>query len=486
MFKKTLTTVFVSMLCAANVQAATPTYFIMGYYSNWNIYSNDAATRAIPEPAYGIPGSYASDGSVVTNQDMIDKLAVINALTYDFFQVQTTGPHIGALYFSDPNADLRMGDTQRNPITNQFCASSTTAYICNYAQEAATWGRGNFEAFSKLQNGAANLRKLISVGGYGHDISFETTFASDAAINEFVTSAAAIVSAYKIQGIDLDYENTDTSAARSYAPRYVQLVKALRTALGGNALITVTILANPDWIASFGAENWKQLVGQANYINLMTYDFHGSWDYGDPAGTGYLSNIYLDPNDTHAQKFSVEAAVQALQQQGIPNNMIVIGVPAYGRALEGVPNVNHGLYQPFAQIAKGDLDPANCVQQLPLQANACSGAFQYNYIVNKMLNPGVTFTDYTNYAGPTNAPNAVWAYNPNAWSDASTGGKTAAGTFISYDNLLVAQTKANYVKDNGLGGVIMWELRGDVSPTTKDKNGQSPSLLAKIYSIIGQ
>ena len=208
----------------------------------------------------------------------------------------------------------------------------------------------------------------------------------------------------------------------------------------------------------------------------MTYDFHGAFDY--PQGTGFLANLYVDPNDTHTNKFSVVNAVTALLDNGIPSDKIVVGIPVYGRALEGVPNVNYGLYQSFNKIPKGDLDPKDCSQTIPLAANGCSGSYQYKYIIGNMLNPGVAFTDYN--VKTQGVISGVWAYDPNVWAD--TVGNQLDKTFISYDNVDSVKAKATYVKDNNLGGMMLWELRGDIAPSDPSQ----ASLLAAIRGVLSE
>ena len=237
----------------------------------------------------------------------------------------------------------------------------------------------------------------------------------------------------------------------------------------------MAIMSGPDWINSFGTANWQKVAANVNYIDLMTYDFHGAFD--NPKITGLLANLYPDKD---AQQFSVDVAVNTLIGQGVPSGKVVIGVPAYGRALTGVNEANHGLYQSYANglIPRGDLDAPACTQTV--YGGTCSGSFQYKYIIGKMLGGPAGFTDYTNDAGTSaQTPSGVWAYRSGNWTD--TVGNTLNNTFISYDNILTVAAKAQYVKENNLGGIMMWELRGDISP----KDPSNASLLGAITHVLG-
>lgn len=417
---------------------------IMSYWTDWSVYTGDANSHAIPETAYPIPGSLNSNGNVVSNQDLTDKLQGINVLAYSFVEAEpksytyydangnkhvmdnSNGP-IGTLYFADPWADL-------NPTDSAFCANND---ICMFTARARgnndfqnNAKMGNFEAFANLSRGANSplgpLKKVISVGGYGHNDSFEDVLGNPAYINNFATSAQQILDHYHLDGIDLDYENPQMTHQQSR--EFLQLVQTLRATLGNNKLITVTTLSDPNYLdgsrqGQYGyapAKNGEpsvlaQLAQVANKINLMTYDFHGAYDY-DPKGTGltgFLTNLFK-PNDIlppgYDPQFSVDGSVQTALTLGVPANKIVVGIPAYGRSLANVDDHNGGLFQPITQstiIPAGDLDAKGCSEAVPLQGASCSGAFQYKYIVNEMLNNGFTEQNRTDdQAGVSNGTTA--------------------------------------------------------------------------------
>ena len=68
-----------------------------------------------------------------------------------------------------------------------------------------------------------------------------------------------------------------------------------------------------------------------------------------------------------------------------------------------------------------------------------------------------------------------WMYGSAVYA----AGKTA-GAFISYDNEISASIKANYVKNAGLGGMMMWEIDGDIAPTAN--NFKTKSLVYSMYN----
>jgi len=74
---------------------------------------------------------------------------------------------------------------------------------------------------------------------------FQDTFTDPAYIINCVTSARQIIDAYKLDGIDLIYENPAVTHIQS--SQYLMLVKELRKQLPGK-FISVTILADPGYL----------------------------------------------------------------------------------------------------------------------------------------------------------------------------------------------------------------------------------------------
>jgi chitinase len=83
-----------------------------------------------------------------------------------------------------------------------------------------------------------------------------------------------------------------------------------------------------------------------DHINVMTYDFHGSWD----TITGFLAPTFIasdDPNQTaYGANLAVDNALRLLVAEGVPEGKMVVGIPFYGIGWGGVSSTNNGLYQP--------------------------------------------------------------------------------------------------------------------------------------------
>lgn len=404
---------------------------VMGYWGNWNVYSM-SPNHAIPELPYGVPGSRDINGNTVINQDFSDKLAGMNAIVYTYLEAQTqtytyhdikkdevitvnnkTPEMIGTLYFSDPWSDLATSGV--SATQDAFCRKNSP--ICEFSLMNRTVPielkdgakMGNFNAFANLQHTDKEsllgpLLKVVSVGGYGHDASFEDAFNHPNGIDNFVNSAKVLINTYKLDGIELAYENPQMTTAQ--AIHFVNLVKQLRDALP-DKIINVTTLADPSYlngtregVYGFSQQTLGELAKYATKINLATYDFNGA--FGQPPEhvsiTGFLTNLTIPTNTPPTYRFSTENSVKAALEAGVSPSQLIVGIPAYGRALAGISSENGGLFNPIPNtttIPRGDLDTARCRTKInPFKASNCSGAFQYKFILSKMLGQGLIETDF--------------------------------------------------------------------------------------------
>ena len=362
---------------------------------------------------------YLPAGQQITNTELTAKLDKLNILIYGLVQ------------------------TQQNTIANN---------------------KNNFATFAKLNNTAKNLKKILAVGGAGHDNTFNSIFydTTGKASTNFTDSAKTIIDQYNLDGISLNYVPSIHDFNADEASKYTKLIQALRAKLGPDKTITVVISADPRWINNISLADWNTIQKNVNYIIIRSFDFHGAFDY--PSQTGFLTSLYADPSSTYGNnELSIDATIKTLtnnKQLNIPSDKIIIGVPAFGRAVKNVADVNAGLYQNFdLPIPKGNLDQSNCNPNQPLAPNACTGSYTYSYIINNMLPKG--FQEHERFSGTT--VSAVWAYNPD-------------NTFISYANVNLVKAETKYANTNNLGGMMLWPITGD-SPVSS-----SASLLSTIYS----
>ncbi len=381
---------------------------------------------------YPVPGSQTEDGQRVINQDMKAKVDYLNILAYAFLHVNKKG----VVHFNDSYIDLSSND-------NAFCQNHKE--ICYDINNHYRPKMGNFTAFSKLQNKAGNLNKIISISGGGDKDSFANALKH---IPAFVDSIATIIDHYHLKGVDLDFEPD------SYTPEqtadYAKLIAGLRKKLGPNALIIVTVA--PD--QNITRQGWTKIANNASFISDMCYDFHAPFYL--PHYTGYSSNLYSDSNEpmmNHYYHISCDQSIKYLSFLGVPNEKILLGYPSNAIAYGGVTKLKHGLFQSFDPNKTPEFDPGIKMR----------GRTQYQTVL-KLLKSG--FREYASYNN--GHISGVFAYNSNTQQ------------FLSYDNVELIKEKTAYVKKYHLGGLMTWVINDDAPATSK------ASLLKAVFQSLAK
>ncbi|WP_273429819.1 glycosyl hydrolase family 18 protein [Chitinibacter tainanensis] len=346
---------------------------------------------------------------------------------------------------------------------------------------AITWETplaGNFHELKDLKAKFPNLKVFISLGGWTWSKWFSAAAKTDALRKQLVASCLDIyikgnLPSYSgrggsgslagvFDGIDVDWEfpgvvgqpyNTVSAEDKQNFTLLMAEFRAQLNALSaanGNKkyYLTAAMSAGKDKIEMTEPAKYSQYL---DWINLMTYDFHGGWEYtsttymdsayenhANPnAKTDFHSNLYADPKSPNyldpvtgqrgvASYYTIDDAVTNLTAAGFPANKIVLGVPFYGRGWTGVPNVNNGLYQTATQPARGTWEGG--IEDFKVLKNAAGTI--YTHDVTKQS----------------------WKFD--------------GSTFWSYDTPEVIQTKINYSKAKGLAGMFSWSLDGDDSGAT--------------------
>lgn len=164
-----------------------------------------------------------------------------------------------------------------------------------------------------------------------------------------------------------------------------------------------------------------------DWINMMTYDFHGGWAATGP--TNFHSHLFADTADPSVgmeREYVADKAIQYMVAKGVPRNKLTLGIGFYGRGWTGVPPGpgNNGLYQSATGAAPGTYE---------------AGVEDYKVLATKV---GVRF-----YHPVTKQLYLYTGVNGQWWS---------------YDDATSIATKVQYVKDQNLRGAFSWSLDGDM------------------------
>jgi chitinase len=289
----------------------------------------------------------------------------------------------------------------------------------------------HFEGLRELKKKHPHLRTLVSVGGWADSGPFSEAALTDASRAKFARSVVAFMAGHGFDGVDIDWEfpgggGLDKTKARPEdTQNFTALLAELRRQLdeqgkadGKRYLLTIA--------APAGGHHQKmeleRIHRHLDFINLMTYDFAGTWG----PRTAFNAPLYPDPAQKDSR--SADASVKAYLDRGVPKERLCLGVPFYGKAFGGVKDVDHGLYQPH--------------MGRPPRVAGSGNDWSYRSIAANHIGKGTTRFWHEQAKVP-------WLFNP------------ATGVWVTYDDPESLKHKAAYVRQKGLGGVMIWELSQD-------------------------
>lgn len=261
------------------------------------------------------------------------------------------------------------------------------------------------------------LKILVSLGGWGGCETCSEVFSSQEGRQEFSESVKEILLEHEADGIDLDWEYPAIEGypGHPFKPEdrvnFSYLVEELRRNLGQDYIISFAAGGSDEFLIN--SVEWEKIMPFLDGVNLMTYDLVG----GGNVKTGHHTALY----STKDQKTSAENVVKFLDSVGISREKMVIGAAFYARVWEQVEQTNKGLYQ--------------------------SGRFKefilFKYLENYFQNNKGYVKHWDEEA------QASYSYNKDSQF------------FATYDDSLSISKKTEFAIDQGLRGIMFWQLSGD-------------------------
>ena len=144
----------------------------------------------------------------------------------------------------------------------------------------------------------------------------------------------------------------------------------------------------------------------------------GSWD----SVANHQANVFGSP-------ISASKAIKFYVDKGVARHKIIVGIPLYGRSFMNT----EGPGSPFSGIGQGSWE---------------TGVYDYRALPL----PG-------SYIFQDEKALASWCYDYNKKE------------MVSFDNEVVGTWKGDWIKKEGLGGSMFWELSGDKGTERKDMEG---------------
>ena len=351
-----------------------------------------------------------------------------------------------------------------------------------------------------------------------------------AGINAFAASVVTFLRQYGFDGVDIDYEypssmkdsghpdDFDFSNPRRAAlnASYQVLMKTLRESLdvagqtdGKHYMLTI---ASPSSGYLLRGMETFQVTKYLDFVNIMSYDLHGAWNshVGPNAplyDTGEDSelaawDVYTTPEFEGIGYLNTDWAVRYFRG-ALPAGRINIGIPYYTRGFKDVQGGVNGLWGQAklpnqAECPKGTgsgeknfcghgaVGIDNLWHDVENNREVPAGSNPLWHVKN--LQDGKIGSYVADYGlDPINDPEDALvgsyaryyenvAVAPWLWNDTKK-------VYLSIEDEESMTTKVNYVIDQGLGGVMFWELAGDFDyDTVKQEYYMGSSMTDIAYS----
>ena len=350
---------------------------LVGYFPQWGVYNRYFVKNLVQSGAAAVLDQLDYSQAIIANK----RCAV-----------------------ADPNADLNLAYAAADSVDGR-------------ADNPAASLRGNFHQLQELRQRYPKLRMLISIEGKPDGFAAAARPENRAAfvsscIDMFIRGhlAPGVEAGRLFNGFDIDWEYPGPEDKDNFLGLLTEFRRQL-DALHEGLTLTIASAAALDHYQGF---DLKAVAAQVDRISVMNYDYNGPWSHK----TGILAPLYELPGDPlHGN--TVDATIQGYEQAGVPPSKLLIGIPFYAYGWSGVPDLNHGLFQPGQPI---------------------HGDHFYSYI--QSIEP-----NFKLYRDPESQ--APWLFD--------------GSTFWSFDDPVAIRAKLAYARKHKLGGAMVWELSNDSS-----------------------
>ncbi|RMZ96009.1 chitotriosidase-1 isoform X1 [Brachionus plicatilis] len=291
---------------------------------------------------------------------------------------------------------------------------------------------GMYERTTNLKIKNPRLKVLIAVGGANFDNkNFEKIVYDDFRLEKFANNSIEFLLERKFDGLDIDWEYPV-----GHKDGFNKLLMILKKKFEEkNLLLTAAVAASKENIES--SYELSFISKYIDFLNVMTYDYHGSWENS----TGHVAPLYSRMSeDQEQQQYNVNYTISYYLDNGFPSEKINLGFACYGKSftLEEEDKVKFG----SAAIGGGHAG----------KYTKDNGTLAYYEICDRFKENWNTTWDDEHKV-------------PFAFKD---------NQFVGYENYRSLRQKIKYLSEKKLGGIMFWSMDMDDFSGSFCKKGKYP------------
>ncbi|KAK3108136.1 hypothetical protein FSP39_001847, partial [Pinctada imbricata] len=268
---------------------------------------------------------------------------------------------------------------------------------------------------------------ILLTNGGGGSTQFSVILGSAKNRTRFITSVIPFLRQYDFDGFDLDFEFPGWNGLpESQIHSFSLLMKEFRESFESDARVTgkkrllLTAAVAASFVMMYKIYEFDYLDKYLDLVNLMGYDFNG-FTWTSPF-TAFNSPLFPEEYDIkYFRTNNLAFTANEYVKNHIPKSKLMVGIPTYSHAYKLLFSRLHDIRAPA--VGRGECDSAPYI---------CSCTAIQKKKATRVWD---------------DAAKVPYIYYGNQW--------------VSYEDKESIKEKVNWIKSNGFGGVMVYDLNAD-------------------------